>query len=63
MSREEDKQTETPSEEDVNDKECFVKEEESTKKFEPVVKLEEVEINSGEDDEVSLFFVDFEMQY
>merc|ERR1712048_331423 len=57
MSREEDKQTETPSEEDVNDKECFVKEEENTKKFEPVVKLEEVEINSGEDDEEVLYGV------
>merc|ERR1712048_199203 len=57
MSREEDKQTETPSEEDVNDKECFVKEEENTKKFEPVVKLEEVEVNSGEDDEEVLYGV------
>merc|ERR1712032_210424 len=52
-----DKQTETPSEEDVNDKECFVKEEENTKKFEPVVKLEEVEVNSGEDDEEVLYEV------
>merc|ERR1719326_871124 len=57
MTREEDKQTETQSEDNVTDKECFVNEEENTTKFDPVVRLEEVEVNSGEDDEEVLYGV------
>lgn len=52
MSEENDKTT--PNEE-VDDEEAPAKEEENTAHFEPVVKLEEVEVRSGEEEEEVLY--------
>lgn len=46
-----EKEEETPKADEPPKKEETVKEEESTATFEPVVKLEEVEVKSGEEDE------------
>lgn len=46
-----EKEEETPKADEAPKKEETVKEEESTATFEPVVKLEEVEVKSGEEDE------------
>ncbi|KAL3934604.1 MAG: hypothetical protein SGBAC_009715 [Bacillariaceae sp.] len=51
---EEEKPTTPPAEEPKKEE---VKEEESTAQFEPVVKLEEVDVKSGEEDEETVFGV------
>jgi len=53
MSEAEQKPAEDPKEENKAGEEK-PKEEESTATFEPVVKLDEVEVTSGEEDEVSI---------